>query len=72
MLNIFVICTGNSCRSVMGEALFNHLGQERIKAFSISAKERAGGRRCALGILMSSFFPSISPSMLQALDLTAP
>lgn len=34
MLNILIICTGNSCRSVLGEALFNHLGQGRIVAFS--------------------------------------
>ncbi len=34
MLNVFVICTGNSCRSVMGEALVNHLGKGRVKAYS--------------------------------------
>ncbi|MCK5729346.1 MAG: arsenate reductase ArsC [Methylococcales bacterium] len=34
MINVFVICTGNSCRSVMGEALINHLGAGKFNAFS--------------------------------------
>lgn len=34
MLNILVLCTGNSCRSIIGEAMLNHFGRGRIQACS--------------------------------------
>ncbi len=34
MLNILVLCTGNSCRSVMAEGLLNHYGKGKILAHS--------------------------------------
>jgi len=51
MTNILVLCTGNSARSILGEALLNRLGQGRVTAYSAGSTPKAEPHPAALRLL---------------------
>ncbi|WP_073973387.1 arsenate reductase ArsC [Erythrobacter donghaensis] len=50
-MNILVLCTGNSARSILGEAILGRLGAGRVTAFSAGSKPKGAVHPGALRLL---------------------
>lgn len=58
MINILILCTGNSARSILAEAIFNRDGAGRVAAYSAGSNPAGRVHPAALDLLKQKGLPA--------------
>jgi len=56
--NVLFLCTGNSARSILGEAVLNHLGKGRFRGFSAGSTPKDAVNPMTLEVLQAAGIPT--------------
>jgi len=56
--NVLILCTGNSARSILGEALVEHLGRGKFRGYSAGSHPKGRVHPLALALLKQKNLPT--------------